>query len=133
MAEEKEKTKPVLPDSIDIHYIKGNFFRIIQVDGGYGGITPRGLIHLDLFNERAPIPVVQKFRIDNEGNLSDEVIEDRISKQGLIREVEVGIVFNISTAKSIKKWLEDKISQLETEFVVSKKNESKDGVKDDEK
>jgi hypothetical protein len=100
-----------IPEKIKFHFIKSNYFRVIHVDGAHGGITPNGHIFVSVFNTRAPIPQVAVQRLaDN--RLGDEVREERVSKDGLVREVEVGLMMDITTAESIHRWLGEKIATL---------------------
>lgn len=98
---------------IKFDYIKSNFFRVIHADGVWGGIGP-GLndIKMVFFNERPAIPQQVTHEIKN-GILGEEIKEERVSRNSIIREVEVDIVMNIHVAKSLKKWLEDKINTIE--------------------
>ena len=47
--------------TITIHNKISSDFREIHVDGAYGGLTPRGLINLNFYAERAPIPKSSEF------------------------------------------------------------------------
>jgi hypothetical protein len=38
----KKDEKAQMPSTLDYHYIKSNFFRVIHVDGIVGSITPNG-------------------------------------------------------------------------------------------
>jgi len=48
------------PSSIKIHYHKANFFRVVHVDGVFGGITPSRNIFVSLYNQRTPLPDAHK-------------------------------------------------------------------------
>ena len=118
MTEEPQPTEvnaPVeseVPDKIRIHYIKSNAFRTIHADGVFGGITPRSYLSATFYNERAPLPDQSVHRIQN-GRLSDEIPEERITRDGILRELEANIVFDVAFAKNLVKWLNEKISLLE--------------------
>ena len=47
----KKQTKILKAD-----YIKSNLFRVVVADGAFGGLTPRGNIHIDFWSERRAIP-----------------------------------------------------------------------------
>lgn len=53
------------------------------------------------------------FPIQDDNTLGDEIEERRITKQGVIREVEIGTVMDLSTARSVLKWLDEKIKTAE--------------------
>lgn len=98
------------PSSIDFYYIKSNSFRVVHGDGVWGGTTPRGYIAINFFSERSPIPQKLTHEITPTG-LGDET--GREWREGIIREVEVEVLVDLDTAKSLIPWLEGHISALE--------------------
>ena len=111
MAKKKtaKKTRP-----LPFHYIKANQFRVIHVDGAHGGITPSGNIQMAFFSDRQPIPQIVVHHVDQDGNVSaEEIASERVSKTGIVREVEVEAIMSLASAKVLVKWLADKISTLE--------------------
>jgi hypothetical protein len=103
---------PVLPagvEKIQFHYEKSNLFRVIHVDGAIGGLTPTLDLFISLYNQRGPIPKLIVQRVLPNGQLGEEVMEERSQKEGLFREVEVGLVMNLNVAKALHIWLTDKI------------------------
>jgi hypothetical protein len=99
------------PASIKFHYIKGNFFRVIHADGAIGGITPGRGIFLSLFSERGALPKVIEQALKPDGSLGDEV--GRETKEGIVREVEIGIVLNSLTATKVADWLYRQVKILD--------------------
>ena len=83
-------------NTFKVDYIKGALFRVIHAVGAIGGITPRGYIQLELFNERPPIPQQSTYQATQLGDGPSmsltEVPELRVSRDAFIREVEVGVV-----------------------------------------
>lgn len=51
-----DKTAHALSETIAIDPLKSSDFRDLYADGIYGGVTPRGLVEMDFFSERLPIP-----------------------------------------------------------------------------
>jgi len=96
------------PAKLKFHFIKSNGYRVIHADGMYGGITPRGGIFASVYNERPPIPEFTVNEITNTG-LGPEI--QRGSKDGIVREVEVGLLMSLETAESFHVWLGDKIKE----------------------
>lgn len=97
-------------------YIKSNFFRVVHADGMYGGVTPSGNIHIDFWNDRQPIPqtVTNEVVVRGDGPPTiEEVQAERIGRQNVIREVEIGVVMDVGTAKSLIQWLGGKVAELE--------------------
>ena len=91
------------PSSIKFYYRKGNFFRVIHADGVVGGATPERAVFAALYNQRSPIPRSITQAICPDGTLGEEL--DRKSKQGIFREVEVGIVLTPKAAEEIGHFL----------------------------
>ena len=112
------KKKDQLSDEVlNFHYIKSNFFRVIKADGVHGGVTPRGDVQLSFFNERLPIPVVESFKVTNEGKIFG--LKERRTKIGYVREVESEVVMDVQSARELVKWLEATV--LEAEKIRGKK------------
>ena len=102
-----------LPSSLLIHYVKSPMYRTVHADGIFGGPSPNLNIHLSFWSERAPIPQLIEHKVNPDGTLGEEVLEGRISKSGLVREVDVDVVMNLTTARALKDWLEEKIGHVE--------------------
>lgn len=88
---------------IDVHYIKNNDFKSIFVTGAYGGIAGSGLLNLNLFTERAPIPSSITYELIEGGFLGEEI--SRTSRDGIIREVQIGLLMDENTARSLISFL----------------------------
>ncbi|MBF0510556.1 MAG: hypothetical protein HQK57_16755, partial [Deltaproteobacteria bacterium] len=99
---------------IKFDYIKGSYYRVVHVDGVMGGVTPRGdMIHLALWNERWPIPQQMAYRLEQDGQLGPELTDERISRDAIVREVELGMLMSVGTAKLIRDWLDEQIKSTE--------------------
>ncbi len=101
----------IQPSSIKIHYHKANFFRVVHVDGVFGGITPSRNIFVSLYNQRTPLPTLIEQRFCADGTLGDEI--SREGKTGVFREMEVGIVLTAPVAREIAKFLMEQARLLE--------------------
>ena len=99
------------PENIDFHYIKSNDFRVVHADGVWGGATPRGYITMSFYSERHPIPRRLTHKISPNRTLGKET--DRDCKEGIIREIEVAVMMDLSMAKAFIPWLNEKITVLE--------------------
>ena len=116
MTEQAKKGPPGIDAEagrIKFDFIKSNFFRVIHVDGVFGGNSPRGLISMAVYNERWPIPkqIIKEFK---HGKSGKEI--ERASRDAIVREVEAQLVMDVPTAKIICKWLQDKISNIEKQI-----------------
>lgn len=121
MTTTKNKSKDVgennildkIPETVTFHYIKGVDFRSVHVDGAFGGLTAKGFLHIALFSERTVIPQETTFKITSDGLLGDEVKEKRVSKEGIVRQLEVDIIVNEQTAIDLRAWLDQKIDEFQ--------------------
>lgn len=115
---------------IRFDYIKSQFFRVVHVDGIFGGTSPNGKsIRMSVWNERWPIPKQTVHEMDEFGNLLKEFVEERIGRDAIVREVEVDLAMDVDCAKQIRDWLSLKINQYD-EIV---KLKSKTGAKTHQK
>jgi len=94
-------------------YIKSSQFRVVHADGAWGGITPRGGVFLTLYCERPPIPQQTVHEISDSMELGPELPEERVARDAVIREAEVGVLMDLVTAKALHRWLDDKIKTLD--------------------
>ena len=115
MTDEKDETQQAHPEHIQFHHIKSSQFRVIHIDGGTGGITPRGYCTIGLYSERKVIPRVTVRDISEEGDVGPEhTVETRVEEPdiGIIREVEIGLIFDERTAIEIRDWLNRRLEEL---------------------
>ncbi len=119
MEKEFKKSAPGIDEGsqrVKYDFIKSNFFRVIHVDGIFGGVTPQRLIQMSVWNERWPIPKQVSHKLLPEGQLGEEVPEERISRDAIVREVEAHLVMSLETAQQMFKWLQGRITTLEGEL-----------------
>ena len=118
VAKRKPKRKITKKEvNVDFDYLKGNFFRTIHADGAIGSVTSLGYIHMAFFSERPAIPqrITQKGQLDESTGavlLGDK--RDTISRNSIVREMEVDVMFDIKTANKLQQWLGERIKELET-------------------
>jgi hypothetical protein len=84
---------------VKFDYIKSNLFRVLTADGATATLTPQGKIFLYLYNERVPIPRQLTYELLPDRTLGKEV--SNISREGFVREVEVGILIDTNVAEGI--------------------------------
>lgn len=113
MADKKENTDAKHEadegQEIKFHYIKAPSYRSIFIDGAHGGMTPKGLLCMNVFQERPPIPQNETFRVGKDGL---ELVGHE-GKEGVIRQVEASILMDYNTMKAVKQWLDNKIETFE--------------------
>jgi hypothetical protein len=110
---EEAKTIPqqpeVLTGELPVYYVKSNFYRVIHVDGVYGGGAPSvGNIMMTVFNHKIPLP--ERSVNDAQGR---EIREKRVTRYGLENEAEASLVMDLNTAKVLHQWLDNTIRATE--------------------
>lgn len=100
-------------DLINIDYIKGTLFRTISPSGLMGSITPQGKIQVAFFSERQAIPQRVVHRLDDNGELGDVV--DVISRDSVVRELDIAVTFDIDTARQLIGFLRNVIGESEND------------------
>ncbi len=114
---EENKTGDAKIREISIHYIKSNAFRVIYAEGAHGGLSPNGKIQMGLYNERQPIPQQTLHAIEQVGKhavtVGKEIVEKRIGRTGVVREVETEILMDVAAAKEIGQWLLDQAATVD--------------------
>lgn len=114
-----------MPITVPFHYIKSNQFRVIHADGVLGNVTPSGLIFVSFYSERGAIPQMMVHEISG-GQVGAEQLEERVSKKGIVREVEVGAAMSVETATSVITWLQEKIDLIQKLRKTAELEKSKD-------
>jgi hypothetical protein len=111
MSDEKAKDAAE-KETMEFRFLKGNSFHAVHVDGAWGGVTPRGDIHMVVYSERPAIPDKVIHEIIAGHFLGGQVGEEGAG--GLVREAEVDLIMSLQTAKGMAVWLQDKITKLES-------------------
>lgn len=99
-----------LKDELIIHYVKTNDYKTSFASGAIGGVSIQGLIHMNLFLDRTVIPRTATYMIQPSG-LAEE--KDRETRDGSIREIHSGAIFDVTTAKNLVIWLNQQIDLIE--------------------
>lgn len=123
------KAVVMLENELQFHFEKSSYFRVIHVDGAFGGLSPGPrMIHMAVFSERQPLPKSVTHKIDH-GVLGPEIADKRQGRSGIFREIEADLVMSVDTAISMRAWLDEKIIEVQqaTELVEAaiKANQSK--------
>jgi hypothetical protein len=86
---------------ITIHYEKNPEFRTVYTDGLIGGITPTGMVNLNFYATRNIIPKSVAHEVTSDGKLENPGVNSEESKDGIVREIELGVYMNQDTAMDI--------------------------------
>lgn len=109
------------PPSLKFHYIKGNFFRVVHADGAIGGLTPSRQIFMSLYSERSAIPQIIEMEVTSEGRLGKEI--QREGKEGLVRELEIGVMLSADAAEAIAAVLQEHAKAIRESIPENQKNQ----------
>ena len=92
-------------------YIKSQNFRVVRADGAIGGVTPNGRIHFALYSERPAIPKRRVHELAEDGRIGKMIPEETVSRDSIVREMEVDVFLRINVARTLHEWLGDKIQE----------------------
>ncbi len=98
------------PNKIKIIYKKAPNYRTYNIEGVVGGLTPKGKIFIDLFNEQYPVAEYVVHQLSKDGILG-KAVEKKID-DGIVREIDCGIFLDIPTAIAITDWLSARIEEF---------------------
>ena len=85
-------------------------YRLVPVNGVWGGPTPRGDIMVDFFHESQSLSEVITQELKPDGNLGREL--KRTPPRTFQRTVLVGMVLTAEQAESIGRWLQEKAREV---------------------
>ena len=108
-----EKLDNEIPKEIRFNYLKSAHFRVAHVDGVIGNITPKRQIFFAFYNERVSLPDFLVHNVKEDGSLGN-IAKSETTSPGLVREMDMGFVIDIETAKSLSVWFSSMISQAES-------------------
>lgn len=100
-------------NTINFHLLKSAEFRTYHVDGAFGGISPSGkYIHMSVYSERNPLPRRTTHAVDG-NSVGAEMVEERVTRDGIVRELQADLVFGKETATGMIAWLQEKLENLD--------------------
>lgn len=103
----------LLPETLNFDYLKSSQFRVIHADGAFFALTTQGGLTISFFAERQPIPRRIVHKVNRDGSLGDELTEQRVVRDAIIRDTEVAVTMSLDTAKRVKDKLEEILSKAE--------------------
>ena len=98
------------PTKITFCFKKDENYRLIPVNGVWGGPTPRGDIRVDLFHESLSLPEVITQAVTPDAKLGKEL--ERTPANTVQRNVMVGMILTAEQAESIGRWLQEKAREV---------------------
>ena len=103
-----------MADRVKFHYLKSSAFRTVHADGIVGGIAPTGFLNATFFSERFAIPTSSTHLVNPNGTLGEEVNEERTSREGVTRELEVNLVMSPQVVSKLHQWLGERLAEFKT-------------------
>jgi hypothetical protein len=95
-------------------YIFTYDYNPLYINGAHGGITPRGELVVNFYQERMPLPNAITHELNPNGTIGKETaVEPEDLSRSLIRYVSTGVVVNQQTARELHFWLGEKIRELD--------------------
>lgn len=102
--------REILQMEIPVFITKSNFFRVVHVDGVFGGGTPSpGTVMMTAYSHRIAFP--KKTSSDVLGN---EIQSKRDPQVGVEQEYEVSLVMSIEVAQQMLSWLDNTIKNVQS-------------------
>jgi hypothetical protein len=98
------------PDTVEIEYVKSPLYRLIHVDGAWGGATGAANLRMAVYSEGAKVPDKEIRHITD-----DKQTAGTLPAGGTIRvtrEIEADLVMNLPVARALHKWLGDHLENL---------------------
>lgn len=96
---------------VETHFIKSPDFKTVQITGAWGGVLGNGIMNINLFTERIPIPQRIVLEVESDGKTIREKYKE--GKNGIVREVQMGILMDYTTAKSVYEFLGNALKDQE--------------------
>jgi hypothetical protein len=106
---EENKSIPTAGNNVRFVYRKDKSCPTYHADGIFGGFTPHGQLYMDIFIERFPTPTSVECSMKDGGQLIES---SRKSENGILRDVQCGIIMDIGAAMRIHQWLSEKLSHV---------------------
>ena len=99
---------------VKFKYIFTYDYNPVYINGAHGGITPRGELVVNFYQERPPLPNSISHEINPNGTIGSEVsVSPEDLNQTLVRFVTNGVVVNYQTAHDLHFWLGEKLKEME--------------------
>ena len=102
-----------LPKEVIFSYLKSPHFRVLRTDGAVVSLGTQNTIHVSLFSERAALPQQTTHAVGADGALGPEIAERRVSRSGIVREVDIDAVMTLETAIAVRDLLASQINMLQ--------------------
>lgn len=99
-------------NAVKIKYLFEKNYNPKYVNGAYGGVSFTGELVVNFYYERFPLPYEIENKINENGELLDDVVVKKPSEFKIIRSIDNGIILNKESALSIYRWLGEKLLEM---------------------
>ena len=107
-----EKETEEFPRRVQFTFTEAPDYKVVFVNGVYGGLTEKGEIICDFFQEAPLFPNKEVFKISQDGKKGDQIEPDPDSppeQVERIRTKQFGVIMTVGFAKALRGWLDDKL------------------------
>ncbi len=101
------------PKSVRYTYVNAPDYKVVYVNGVYGGSTSKGELRFDFFQEFTSLPDEEIRKVREEGKILPPESEGLPEQVEFIRERKIGIIMTIGYARNLHEWLGSKLSDFE--------------------
>jgi len=101
------------PKSVRYTYVNAPDYKVVYVNGVYGGSTSKGELRFDFFQEFTSLPDEEIRKVSAEGKILPPESEGIPEEIEFIRESKMGIIITIGFARKLHEWLGSKLSDFE--------------------
>jgi hypothetical protein len=96
----------------EARYVRSTLCRVIRVDGGHGGLTAQGAIHLGIYAERTVTPDMSVYVLDTTHRTVTE--QPQRPSRTWVREVEADLILTRESARAIRNWLDLQLKRIDS-------------------
>jgi len=101
---------------IVFEHTKSPDYRKIYVNGAWGGVTPKGELNFELFQEKHVLPEKIVHAINPDGTLGRELAREPGTEVPVVqREAQAYVTMSIDSARSIANWMLEKVKDFEAQ------------------
>ncbi len=115
MADEKlvEEETEEFPKSVQFTFTEAPDYKVVYINGVYGGLTGQGEIICDFFQEVPLLPNKEVFKLSHgkKGKQTEPDPDSPPEQVEVIRKKQVGFIMTLGFAKALRGWLDDKLKK----------------------
>jgi hypothetical protein len=101
------------PTTVKFNHKFPDDYRIVAVNGAWGGISPRGDLLMHFFIEHKTVPDQEIKSLKEDGSFDDS--KDFPTEIEIDRKMQIGVMMPREQAASLAHWILDKIQHFESD------------------